>query len=127
MLNQDIRQRITDYLTGTLSVQDLNKWVGEVTWDVQNSGDTEAERLTGKVELWLAELSHGHLSEDELKRELYHLLRGTIRLSFYVGLTEPQVRTRTAAAASTTYSQQVLGYSSLSWQPAAKSDVEEYV
>lgn len=80
MLVKEIRQKISEYLSEALSLRQFQEWFVPATWDIHQAGIQEEVLLTGKVELWLAELTSGHLTEDELKYEMRRFLNEPIMI-----------------------------------------------
>jgi hypothetical protein len=66
----EIRFRLADWLAGDRSLDEFDDWFVPATWDIHNSGDSEAEVLTDEIELRLSEYTDGVLSPEDLKREL---------------------------------------------------------
>ncbi len=69
----DLRQHLTEYLNGDVSLDDFKYWLVGATWDIDETGDPAAIELTYDIKLALAEHSGGHISEDELRSELQPL------------------------------------------------------
>jgi hypothetical protein len=62
-----IRERLRDYLAGETTLDEFEEWFVPATWHVERSGDVEADSLTGKILLVLAEFSHGDWIEEEVR------------------------------------------------------------
>jgi hypothetical protein len=69
-LNLIIRDKLASYLVGELSLEDFEDWFVPESWNVAQTNDQNATNLVYEIELWLAEYSNGHWSEDELKDHL---------------------------------------------------------
>ena len=73
-LGSEIRSQLLRCLSDQISIEEFEDWFAPATWNVHQSGDRDAEFLTGVIELLLAEFSSGHLSEAELPRQLWRLM-----------------------------------------------------
>lgn len=114
MLDKEIRQKIAEYLLTEISLREFQQWFVPATWDIHQTGDMNLVRLTGKVELWLAEFSVDHLTEDELKYEMRQFLN------------EPTKITSQASVAETIHRRIVIGSSTITIQPFGKLNEVEY-
>src|SRR5437762_2500883 len=65
-----IRERLTRYLNGLISLRQFQEWFVPATWNVEQIHDQSAYDLTYDIELKLAEFSNGHLTENQLREEL---------------------------------------------------------
>ena len=66
-LDQEIREHLVRYLSGELSLRDFNRWFMPATWNIDRSGNDDAERLVGDIGLALAELQAGHATEEQVR------------------------------------------------------------
>jgi hypothetical protein len=64
---QELRDRLSTYLTGNSSLSEFRDWFDVETWDMAAEPDSSAREVAGEIELRLAEFTNGHLSEDELR------------------------------------------------------------
>jgi hypothetical protein len=69
-LDARICHHVRRYLSGEISLQELEDWLVPATWDVHRSGNARAEQLASDILLHLAEHSDGWLSEAELRCRL---------------------------------------------------------
>ncbi|MDT4953580.1 MAG: hypothetical protein QOJ02_1718 [Acidobacteriota bacterium] len=74
MLDIEIRNRLSRYLSSQISLRELQEWFVPATWDVDQSPNQTARHLAYSIELRLAEYTSGHLSENELRHELLQFL-----------------------------------------------------
>jgi hypothetical protein len=65
-----IRERVARYLVGEISLDELEDWLVERSWNMHRDSDEAAQKLAAAIELRLAEHSSGHLSDDGLRKEL---------------------------------------------------------
>jgi len=70
----DIQDRLLPFLAGRVSLDDFEDWLVQNTWDIHRHGSGPAQELAYAIELRLAEYSSGHLSYEELHRELCGLV-----------------------------------------------------
>jgi hypothetical protein len=83
ILDLEIRQRLAEFLADRLSLDEFEDWLVQESWNVQLSGDGAAERMVYAIELRLAEHSSGHLSVEDLRRQLVPFLqRYSVLVSF---------------------------------------------
>jgi hypothetical protein len=71
----EIRDQIIDQLTGKLSLEDFEDWLAQRSWNIHLDSSHDAQLLAADVQLQLAEFSLGHLSENELRKELISFVR----------------------------------------------------
>lgn len=69
-LVQDIRTHLARYLAHRISLDEFDAWLAAVTWNVGDAENREAQWLADEIMLRLAEFSHGHWSEAELREHL---------------------------------------------------------
>ena len=72
-LDRAIREQLTNYLAGKISLPEFEEWFVPATWAVEQSGNPTAEELTSQILLDLAEFSNGDWTEEEL-RDLFRPL-----------------------------------------------------
>lgn len=70
-----VRQHLTDYLAGNLSLDEFKDWLVGATWDVERTADADTQRLTYDIKLALAEESSGFVSTAEMDEELRSIAR----------------------------------------------------
>jgi hypothetical protein len=76
MIQEDeVKNRLTEYLSGKLSLEAFSDWLGEHSWNMHAGSSHSAKRLVGALELLLAEHARGHRTEPEL-RSLFSALQG---------------------------------------------------
>jgi hypothetical protein len=76
-LDLDIREHLARYIAGDDSIDAFRDWFVPATWEVERGGDALAAQLAMEIELWLAEMEHGHRSEDDVKRHFAELMTRT--------------------------------------------------
>jgi len=72
-LSSCVRQRITDYLAGTVTLRQLEGSLASDLWDVDRDAEPEATFLWGQVTGRTAEYDLGAYTEEEL-RDLFDQL-----------------------------------------------------
>jgi len=71
----DLRNQLIRFLSDGLSLDDFEDWFVQNSWNVHKVPDLVLQRLVYAVELRLAEMSEGHLSEQEFRRDLSELVK----------------------------------------------------
>jgi len=66
-LNSQVRQRITDYLAGTVTLRQLEGSLASDLWDIDRDAEPEAIFLWGQVMGWVSEYDLGAYTEQELR------------------------------------------------------------
>jgi len=66
-LEHDIRVHLAGYLSGKTSLKQLEDWLVPATWDLRPDPGCDAEQLSSRILLHIAEYDDGWLSEDALK------------------------------------------------------------
>jgi hypothetical protein len=66
-LAQDIREQAARYLSDELPLSEFEDWLVDATWNVHQSGDSEAADLAYATELKFAEYTSGHLPLEDLR------------------------------------------------------------
>ena len=66
----NLRNRIAALVNGDISLDAFEDWFTVVSWNAHKDSSPVAVELVGAVELRLDEYSSGHLSFDEMSREL---------------------------------------------------------
>jgi hypothetical protein len=69
-LDTEIRSRTIAVLEGDSTLADFYRWFVPATWQVEQTGNAEAIRLTHDIAHLLNELSTGGLTFQEARREL---------------------------------------------------------
>jgi hypothetical protein len=77
----EIRNVLLRYLSGDQSLDALEDWLVQSSWNMHRDSDIASQRLASKIELALAEFNAGHISEPILRRQL-RLLASTYEVSF---------------------------------------------
>jgi len=75
-----IRDKLFDYLTREITLNDFEDWLVFQSWNMHHDSDDAAQRLVGAIELRLAEYSDDHLSDDALERELKGLIAPSVNV-----------------------------------------------
>ena len=76
-LDARIVDHFHSYLSGEMSLAQLEDWLVPATWDVHRTGNARAEQLASDILLHLAEHSDGWLSEVELRQRLHEMVAVT--------------------------------------------------
>jgi len=71
----ELRNQLVRMLGNEVSLDDFEDWLVQRSWNIHQNSDLLAQRLAYAIELRLAEYSSGHLSNDELRKELLQLLK----------------------------------------------------
>ena len=75
-LENEIREHLAQYLDGRATLDAFEEWFAPLIWNIENAGDPGAEALAYEIELRLAERTHGHRTEDELRSSFESALGG---------------------------------------------------
>lgn len=67
-----IRQHLSDWIDGKISLSEFEDWFVPSTWNIQ--GSDELMDLVDEIELNLSEYSGGHLSKQGLREAMISLL-----------------------------------------------------
>lgn len=65
------QERLEKYLSGQLSLRDLDEWLSIYDWDAPS---TEEQTIAGRLFLLVTEVSEGLRSEIELRQEAAEIL-----------------------------------------------------
>lgn len=76
----DLQAHLTQYLNNTTTLKQFRAWFDQETWGLAAKSDSHTRRLAGEIELRLAELTSGHLTEDELRKLLSAVVPDPSRL-----------------------------------------------
>jgi hypothetical protein len=71
---------VQDFLAGDRPLERLQRLLIDITWDKRDQVSPETLALAQKLDLYIAEFTGGHISEDELK----NLSREAAGLNSYV-------------------------------------------
>lgn len=71
----EIRDNLSRFVDGKLSLHEFEDWFVPVLWDLAESDDGESRSLAGAVSNLIAEYSDGLRSETSLRRELEKNIR----------------------------------------------------
>ncbi len=69
-LERQIRDHVSRYLAGDISMVDLDRWLWPATSDIEEIDDPVARDLTYEIILRFAEFDRGHRTEAEVKELL---------------------------------------------------------
>lgn len=69
-LTLDIVEQLDRFLAGHVSLDELNGWLAQHTWNVHRIGSQSAVDLTFEIEGILAQFDHGDLTQAQLKDRL---------------------------------------------------------
>ncbi len=72
-LEKAIRHHLDRYLAGTQTLDELQDWLVNATWNVEKTASPAAAQLAYDVELVLAERSSGFLTAAELRADLLEI------------------------------------------------------
>jgi hypothetical protein len=79
----EIRSNLVRFLSKEMSLDQLEDWLVQRSWNMHKDSGEEARKLASAIELRLAEYSSGHLDESGLRDELRSLGNtGIIQISF---------------------------------------------
>jgi len=70
----ELRNRIARLASGDLSLDDFEDWFAAASWNSHQHASQALQHLVGRVEIYLAEYSKGHRSEQQLRVALSLLL-----------------------------------------------------
>jgi hypothetical protein len=68
-----VRSKLADFLSGQITLADLDAWLGVCTWNAHLDSAPAAQELAADIELALYEYGNGDLSEAEFREELVSL------------------------------------------------------
>lgn len=74
-LEQDVRAKLFQLMTGLLELRDFQVWFAPVAWRLGRPENAGLHPLARRVELRLAEYTNGDWSADQLLAELGRLMR----------------------------------------------------
>jgi hypothetical protein len=74
-LVNEIKERLSQYVSGDLGKTEFHDWFALVLRDVHKSNDQEAETLAHLIEWQFFDTEHGKISIDALKTNLAYLSR----------------------------------------------------
>jgi hypothetical protein len=81
MERPEVVAQVQRYLTGELSRDELQDWLVPLVWDPDAMKlDPKTDDLVNSIQLYLAEFTGGHLTEDELREYLHALLPPTVTI-----------------------------------------------
>lgn len=80
-----IRESLARYLRREISLDQVEDWLVERSWNMHRDSDEAAQKLAAAIELRLAEHSSGHLSESSLRSELLSLINKTASVVSFSG------------------------------------------
>jgi hypothetical protein len=74
-LTAEICGRVTEYITGTITLEQFDAWYAPETWDVRWDEDGEATAMVHAIDELLAQYTDGNWREDELRVQLQEALK----------------------------------------------------
>lgn len=83
---RQIRDRLIQFLSGRIDLENFEDWFVENTWNIHLSADLGAQRLAYAIELRLAEHSTEHLPEKAFHDELVEIVN-----SYWYQSPEPYI------------------------------------
>lgn len=81
-LAERIRDQITAYIVGEISLQSLSQWISSVGWEAEDINEPEVKMLFSEVEALVYDHVHSSRPEDSLKEALWALVDNTVVVSF---------------------------------------------
>lgn len=75
-LETAIRHHLTEYLAGNLSLNELQDWLVNPTWNMEATASSAATQRAYAIELTLAEFSSGFLTPGQLRADLLEIAEG---------------------------------------------------
>jgi len=70
MIDSEIREKLSQYLKGAISLREFEDWFLPKTWNIHYLGDQSAQHLAYEIGLLLAEFSNRDWTENELRQQL---------------------------------------------------------
>lgn len=87
-----IRRELGRYLRRELSLERLEDWLAQQSWNMHKDSSEAAQKLASAIELRLAEHSSGHLDEPALREELRQFANPPmVQISFGEAVQAPVV------------------------------------
>jgi len=83
VLNLEIREKLTHYISGNISLSAFRKWFSPRAWNIDQRADILTARIVHEIDLVLAEFDHGDWTEEELKRLLTPLVKENTSIHVY--------------------------------------------
>jgi len=77
-LDNEIREKLADYLVGKISLEEFEDWFVSASWNIDQSKNQVAINMVYEIELWLSEYYNHFRSEDALKALLRPLVENYI-------------------------------------------------
>jgi hypothetical protein len=74
-LENELREKLINYLSGEISLKEFENWFVPASWNVNRSNNQAAINIVYEIELWLSEYSDGFRSEGELRNLLLPLVK----------------------------------------------------
>jgi hypothetical protein len=71
---EELQHQLSRYLENQITLDQFRDWFDDETWGLGAEPESPLRRLAGTVELRIAELTNGHLTEHELRDLLRPLL-----------------------------------------------------
>lgn len=87
-MDEEIKAMLARYLRDEISLREFSRWFVPTTWSVDQTDNIGARVFAAEIDLRLAEYSHGHWSEHELRRHLRSLLENET-LEVVIGIRLP--------------------------------------
>lgn len=72
-LEKAMRRHLADYLAGNLTLNELQDWLVNATWNMETRAFPQAVQHAYSIELVLAEFSSGFLTPDQLRADLLEI------------------------------------------------------
>jgi hypothetical protein len=65
-----VRDRLSDYVSGRITIDDFKTWLVASTWSLARTPSSPGLRLADEIKLSFAEHSSGYRSDEELRQHL---------------------------------------------------------
>lgn len=75
----EIRDWLARYLAKEIPLEEFEDWFVRQSWDMHVGSPEAAQKLASAIELRLAEHSSGHLTDEDLRRELRSFVATYVR------------------------------------------------
>jgi hypothetical protein len=87
--SDELIAQVRRYLAGELSRDELQDWLVPLVWDPDSAGlEPQTDNLVNSIQLHLAELTGGHITEEEFRGYLRALLPSTVSVFVSYGAQE---------------------------------------
>ena len=88
----DLQAHLSRYLDNASTLEEFREWFDDETWGLAAEPDSPARQMAGEIELRMAELTGGQLTEDDVRNLLAPLVPDSVRqiesMDFQIPVTE---------------------------------------